>query len=215
MSDVLIGNSYPVFWCVSRSGYATTGLTPSLFAFREQDSTPMYTGTFGAVNIFTGVYFNSISVINLLGFVEGASYSLWATGNVSGSLPVREFVGRMNVKATTFDGLSSLSNSVYHAQIDHCYVKPSGLDRWTTLWFKNGAPYANWATGILNVFDSGGNLYFGNSGLTAYGTNISGGQLTVGGSLVLKSGERYLAQTTAVIDDSTRMWSEHIGYDIN
>lgn len=213
MSDVLIGNSYPVFWCVSRSGYAATGLSPQLFIFKENDSSPMYTGSMGAVNIFTGVYFNSVSVINLLGFIEGASYSLWATGVVSGSLPMREFVGRMNIKSITFDSLEDLSTNVYHAQIDHCYVKPSGLDRWTVLWYKNGAPYPIWSTGRLNVFDSGGNLYISNSGLTAYGSSISGGQLTVGGALVLKSGERYIAHTSAFIDGSTRFFSEHVGYD--
>lgn len=213
MSQVLLEDLYPVFWCCSRSGMTATGMNPRVLVFMETSGTPLYTGVLDPIVEFTGVYRATIPISGSIGFITGASYAVWATGEVSGGLPVRENIHRLDTKPSLFNGLTGLATDVYYAQIDHCYVKPSGLDRWTTLWFKNGSPYSTWSTGRLNVFNASGNLYFGNSGLTAYGSSISGGQLTIGGTGVLKSGERYIAQTTAFIDGLTRSWSEKIGYD--
>lgn len=214
MSQVLLEDQYYVFWCCSRSGITATGMNPRVLVFMETSGTPLYTGVMDPIPEFTGVYRTNIPMLGIFGFVTGASYGVWATGVVSGGLPVRENIHRLETKSTLFNGLTGIANDLYHAQINHCYVKPSGLDRWTTLWFKNGVPYPTWSTGKLTVFNSSGNIYFGNSGLTAYGAGISGGQLTIGGTGILKSGERYLAQTTAFIDGTTRMWEEHVGYDI-
>lgn len=210
--DVRLGTTYQSYWCFSRSGIANTGLNPQVLVFSETSATPMYTGAMTGFVGFTGVYRAHIPVMTGSGFVPGASYSLWATGIASGGYPVREFIGRLDVQQGLFDSLTGLANSVYHAQIDHCYAKPSGHNLWTTIWYKDGVPYPTWSTGRLTVVDSGQNTLFANSGLTAYGS-ISGGKLTTGGTLVLRSGERYVAEVTAFIDGSTRRWREHVGYD--
>lgn len=213
MSDVRLGTVYESYWCFTRSGIANTGLGPQVLVFPEISGLPIYTGAMSGFVGFTGVYRAHIPVVTGSGFIQGASYSLWATGVASGGYPVREFIGRLNVKPGLFDSLTGLSQSVYHAQIDHCYRKPSGDNLWTVLWYKDGVPYSVWSTGRITVFDSGQNLLFANSGLTAYSA-ISGGALTVGGTLVLQSGKPYIAQTTAFIDGATRFWQDHTGYDI-
>lgn len=213
MSDVRLGTTYESYWCFTRSGIANTGLAPQVLVFPEISGVPIYTGAMSGFVGFTGVYRAHIPVLAASGFVQGASYSLWATGVASGGYPVREFIGRLNVKLGLFDYLTGIADSVYHAQIDHCYRKPSGDNLWTVIWYKDGVPYPIWSTGRITVFDSGQNALFSNSGLTAY-TSISGGKLTTGGSLVLKSGERYAVETTAFIDGATRKWVDHVGYDI-
>lgn len=213
MSDVLLNTRYNARWAFARSGTASTGLNPRVFVFSETSNTPMWTGTMTGMVGFTGVYQSQIPLLASSGFVPGASYGLWATGVASGGFAVREFLGRLNVRSSLFESLTGLAQNIYHAQIDTCIVRPSGLNRWTVLWFKNGQVYPVWSTGKLTIYDSGQNALFANSGLTAY-SSVSGGSLIVGGALVLRSGERYIAQTSAFIDGATKFWQEHIGYDI-
>lgn len=214
MSDIKLGSQYYAYWTLSKSGIAATGFNPRVLVFSENDSTPIYTGGMTGVLGFTGVYRTNVPVFQNSGFFAGNSYSLWATGIVSGSFPIRQFIGRLNVKSSLFDGASGIGQNSYSSIIKHTYLKPSGLNLFTVMWLKNGVPYPIWSNGIINVFDSGGNPYISNSGLTAYGAGISGGLLVVGGNLVLKSGERYIGQTIAVIDGATRYWQDHIGYDV-
>lgn len=214
MASILIDSHYYTMWTPQVSGGSPTGvLTPQFLVFRENSGSPFYTGGVNTIVGFTGVYLIDVPVLNLLGFNTGESYSVWATGMLSGQ-PIREFINRITPHRKLFNGISGIATTIYHAQIDHCYVKPSGLDRWTVLWYKNGNPYTVWSTGRLSVINYTGGVHFNSSGLTAYGAGISGGRLSVGGSLILQSGQKYIAKTTAFIDGTTRQWEEHVGYDV-